>query len=293
MFVCMFALLHAVCVSGGATGASSASDMTGATGIATNAGILVNTDDSNQLAKEVEYGEEQSLQELTITREAAITYARECRQNVSALKEGEHNAKLERESAMAELVASNEALAAAKKQVRKMEAQTKTATRALLDHEVDFQRFRDESKSTIRKMEREIAEKAKGLPVLKWVSKELKLKEDENSTEKLRMSKLIKKLRMELLVSRKVMEFTLRDARQEIERKEKHLRQKFEPFTKARAKKERDMKLAKGDQVRSERRLVAVKHVHEKMVKRHEESQKMVSVLEKKMPNFCGRIQSN
>ena len=89
MFVCMFALLHAVCVSGGATGASSASDMTGATGIATNAGILVNTDDSNQLAKEVEYGEEQSLQELTITREAAITYARECRQNVSALKEGD------------------------------------------------------------------------------------------------------------------------------------------------------------------------------------------------------------
>jgi hypothetical protein len=171
----------------------------------------------------------------------------------------------------------------------------KKAMRKMLDHEVEFIRFQKESKIQISKMEKEINEKARAVPVLHWVEKELKLNKgtDDDSGKKQRTKKLLKKLRMELLVGRKVMEFSLRDTRMDVETKEKTLRSKFEPYAKGRAAAERDVKIARIENIRANTRVKAINKVLKQLVAKYIESKKSVENIGSNMYESNKNISSN
>merc|ERR1712072_263222 len=89
----------------------------------------------------------------------------------------------------------------------------------------------------------------------------------------------------ELLVARKVMEFSLRDVRSDVETKETNLRSKFEPYAKARAATERDMKVARIENIRAKNHLKAVKKVLKQLSTKYVESKKAVRMLEETCKN--------
>jgi outer membrane murein-binding lipoprotein Lpp len=117
---------------------------------------------------------------------------------------------------------------------------------------------------------------------LRWVEKELKLNKgtDDDSGKKQRTKKLLKKLRMELLVGRKATSISLRDTRMDVETKEKTLRSKFEPYAKGRAAAERDVKIARIENIRANTRVKAINKVLKQLVAKYIESKKALKTLE-------------
>ena len=284
LLVLVVASVFAVGQQTGATGtvaAATGNSRSEEKKIATPAGIVVDAEDEEKLRDEVTYAENHYLKDLTKARRKAIVYANGCEMNISSLKEDAHDIKMERDSAIVAARAAAKAADDAESHVSEAVALEKKASKTLLEHEVDFQTFRDDSTAAIGRMEKEIKEKAKGVPVLKWVAKELKLKQNSaNDSKKVRMDRLLKKLRMELLVGRKVLEMNLKDVRIEIEEREKHLRSKFLPYSQARAAAEKDVKIAKIDSIRSRRHANSVQTVADNLKGKYIASEDAVKTLE-------------
>ena len=121
------------------------------------------------------FAEENDLNDLTNARKQELLAQSACQMNLTALKEDAHNVKIERKSTQDALVEANRTMRETTKHIYTTKDAEKVAIRRMLDHEVEFTRFQKESSSLIAKLEKEINEKARALPVLYWVEKELKL----------------------------------------------------------------------------------------------------------------------